>query len=69
MATIQEKLANSLEVLKELQDRYNKLVIRGVGVLGETHTKRLVNAGFLQEVLRGWLYNYRSHPVRPRHHT
>ncbi|MEE1090760.1 MAG: Fic family protein [Paludibacteraceae bacterium] len=54
MATIQEKLANSLEVLKELQDRHNKLVIRGVGVLGETHTKRLVNAGFLQEVLRGW---------------
>ena len=54
MATPQEKLASSLEALKELQDKTNQLVIKGNDVLGDTHTKRLVNSGFLQEVLRGW---------------
>ena len=52
MATPQEKLASSLEALKELQDKTNQLVIKGNDVLGDTHTKRLVNSGFLQEVLR-----------------
>ena len=54
MATPQEKLASSLEALKQLQDKTNQLVIKGNDVLGDTHTKRLVSSGFLQEVLRGW---------------
>ena len=44
MATPQEKLASSLEALKELQDKTNQLVIKGNDVLGDTHTKRLVNS-------------------------
>lgn len=55
MATIQEKLADSLAVLKEYQDKHSdNLVIQGASTLGETHTKRLVNNGYLQMVIKGW---------------
>ena len=55
MATIQEKLADSLVVLKEYQDAHgDNLVIQGADTLGRTHTERLVNSGYLQMVIRGW---------------
>lgn len=55
MATIQEKLAESLAVLKEYQDAHgDNLVIQGADTLGRTHTERLVNNGYLQMVIRGW---------------
>ena len=55
MATIQEKLAESLEVLKEYQDAHgDNLVIQGAETLGRTHTERLVNSGYLQMVIKGW---------------
>ena len=55
MATIQEKLAESLEVLKTYQDAHgDNLVIQGADTLGRTHTERLVNSGYLQMVIRGW---------------
>lgn len=55
MATIQEKLAESLAVLKEYQDAHgDNLVIQGADTLGRTHTERLVNSGYLQMVIRGW---------------
>lgn len=55
MATIQEKLADSLAVLKAYQDAHpGNLVIRGTSVLGTTHTKRLVANGYLQMVVKGW---------------
>ncbi len=55
MATIQEKLAESLVVLKKYQDAHgDNLVIQGADTLGRTHTERLVNCGYLQMVIRGW---------------
>lgn len=52
MATPQEKLADSLEELKSLQDR-NIVAIRA-GDLSRTHRERLLKNGFLQEVMKGW---------------
>ena len=54
MASIQERLAESLKVLKAYQDAHNNLVICGAKALGETHTKRLVDNGYLQSVIKGW---------------
>jgi hypothetical protein len=52
MATSSEKLATSLEVLKELQDR-NIIAIRSADI-SRTHKERLITEGFLQEVMKGW---------------
>lgn len=52
MATPQEKLAESLEALKQLQEKH-AVAIRS-GDLSRTHRERLVKFGFLQEVMRGW---------------
>ena len=55
MAKIQEKLAESLAVLKKYQDAHgDNLVIQGADTLGRTHTERLVDSGYLQMVIRGW---------------
>ena len=54
MASLQEKLAESMNVLKEYQDKNENLIIRGPQVLGETHTKRLIQNGYLQPVIKGW---------------
>ncbi len=37
MASIQEKLADSLSVLKKYQDENNSDIIQGMKTLGETH--------------------------------
>ena len=58
MATPSEKLAESLEILKELQDK-GSIAIR-TDELSRTHRERLVRGGFLQEVIRGWYI-----PTRP----
>ena len=52
MATPSEKLAQSLEVLKELQER-GAVAIRAVE-LSRVHRERLVKNGFLLEVMKGW---------------
>ncbi|WP_270373643.1 Fic family protein [Marinicauda sp. Alg238-R41] len=52
MATPQEKLASSLEALKGLQDRDGTVV--SADALSRTHRERLVDNGFLIEVIRGW---------------
>ena len=54
MATPSEKLAESLQVLKELQDKDNSLVIYGTTQLSRTHLGRLKLNGWLQEVMNGW---------------
>ena len=55
MATLQEKLADSLAVLKAWQDEHQEnMVIRRASTLGEMHTKRLVDNGYLQMVIKGW---------------
>src|SRR5256885_3078442 len=48
-----EKLAESLDVLKELQQG-NRRVFRSDD-LSRVHRERLVENGFLQEVMKGWL--------------
>lgn len=58
MATPSEKLAESLDALKDLQVA-GKIAVRSSD-LTRTHRERLVKAGFLKEVLRGWYI-----PTRP----
>jgi len=52
MATPSEKLAGSLEVLHQLQSR--GLVAIRSSELSRTHRERLIQNGFLQEVIKGW---------------
>ena len=52
MATPQEKLAESLGVLRTLQGQ-GRVAIRSRD-LSRTHRERLVKNGFLQEVMKGW---------------
>jgi hypothetical protein len=52
MATPQERLAESLEALHELQGR-GAVAIRS-GDLSRTHRERLLGSGFLKEVMKGW---------------
>jgi hypothetical protein len=58
MASPHEKLAESLEVLRALQER-GVVAVRS-GDLTRTHRERLVKNGFLQEVMKGWYI-----PVHP----
>jgi len=48
----QEKLAHSLEMLKQLQEQH--IVAIRSSDLSRTHRERLVRFGFLQEVIKGW---------------
>ena len=52
MASPSEKLAESLEALRELQDR-DIVAVRSAD-LSRTHRERLLKNGFLQEVMKGW---------------
>lgn len=58
MAAATEKLAQSLDLLKVLQDK-NGLAIIKSSALSRTHLSRLVNNGFLQEVIKGWYISSR----------
>ena len=58
MSTPQQKLAESLEVLQEIQER-GDVAIRSRD-LSRTHRERLVKNGFLKEVIKGWYI-----PARP----
>jgi hypothetical protein len=52
MAHPSEKLADSLSTLKQLQDK-GAVAIR-TGQLSRTHRQRLLKAGFIREVMKGW---------------
>ncbi len=52
MATPSEKLAESLEVLRLLQD--TGIVAIKSNLLSRTHKERLVQNGFIKEVYKGW---------------
>ncbi|CAM5313837.1 hypothetical protein ATER59S_00910 [Aquamicrobium terrae] len=52
MASPQEKLAESLEALKALQDK--QVVAIRSNDLSRTHRERLLKNGFLKEVMKGW---------------
>ena len=58
MATPADKLAASLAVLKTLQDE-GRVALRASD-LGRTHRERLLKAGFIKEVMKGWYI-----PCRP----
>lgn len=58
MATPQEKLADSLEVLEVLQAK-GVVAVRSSD-LSRTHRERLLKNGFLKEVMKGWYV-----PARP----
>jgi len=58
MATPAEKLAESLAALKSIQDE-DTVAIR-TGQLTRTHRQRLLQAGFIREVMKGWYT-----PTRP----
>ncbi len=58
MAKPSEKLAESLEVLHALQE-HGVVAIRSRD-LTRTHRERLIQNGFLQEVIKGWYVTVRS---------
>lgn len=54
MATIQQLLADSLEQLRMLQEENPHIIIKGTEQLSRTHLRRLLENGWLQEVMKGW---------------
>ena len=53
MATIQEKLADSLQQLQKFQQENSHTIIKSSDI-SRTHLARLVKNGFLKEVMKGW---------------
>lgn len=58
MSSPSEKLAQSLDQLRTLQNKSGLAVVTS-GQLSRTHLERLVKNGFLQEVLKGWYISSR----------
>jgi len=53
MAAPNEKLAQSLEVLKQFQDKDGIAILKS-DALSRTHRERLLKNGFIKEVMKGW---------------
>ncbi len=53
MATTQEKLASSLAALEALQNENGAVAVRSKD-LSRTHKDRLIENGFLVEIMKGW---------------
>ncbi len=53
MATPQEKLAQSLEVLKGFQNKQGIAIIKAEAI-SRVHKERLLKNGFIKEVMKGW---------------
>ena len=49
-----EKMAASLEELRKLQEKDRCVVLQGTAEIGRTHLTRLLDNGWLQEVMKGW---------------
>ncbi|GHT28509.1 hypothetical protein AGMMS49574_02980 [Bacteroidia bacterium] len=62
MATIQEKLADSLSILKQLQNEAGLAIVKS-SEISRTHLERLKENGFLQEVMKGWYISSRPDSV------
>jgi len=58
MATLQERLAESLKELQKLQNKNGLAVIKSANI-SRTHLGRLVKNGFIQEVMKGWYISSR----------
>src|ERR1700730_3881840 len=63
MAIPREKLAQSLEILRNLQTAEGAGAIRARD-LSRTHRERLMRNGFLQEVMKGWYIPSRPDEMR-----
>lgn len=59
MATIAEKMVESLKVLQALQKDKNCVVLKGTKEISRTHLNRLLKSGYLQEVMKGWYISSR----------
>ncbi|MCK5343174.1 MAG: Fic family protein, partial [Candidatus Heimdallarchaeota archaeon] len=66
MAAPSEKLAQSLELLRALQDKNGNAIIKA-DALSRTHKDRLLANGFIQEVIKGWFIA--SRPESPKGDT
>ncbi len=53
MSTPSEKLATSLKILHDLQEKNNVVAIK-TSQVSRTHKERLIKNGFLKEVTKGW---------------
>ncbi|PCJ91596.1 MAG: cell filamentation protein Fic [Flavobacteriaceae bacterium] len=53
MSTPSEKLAASLKILHDLQEKNNVVAIKA-SQISRTHKERLIKNGFLKEVTKGW---------------
>ena len=58
MATIQEKLADSLQEMQRFQQNNGHSIIKSSD-LSRVHLVRLVDNGFLQEIMKGWYISSR----------
>lgn len=58
MATIQERLADSLKELQKQQNENGLAVVRSSDI-SRVHLERLLTNGFLQEVMKGWYISSR----------
>ncbi len=58
MATAQENLANSLKELQKFQNEKGIAVVKSSDI-SRSHLTRLVDNGFLQEVMKGWYISSR----------
>jgi hypothetical protein len=58
MATIQERLADSLKELQKLQNENGLAVVRSSDI-SRVHLERLLTNGFLREVMKGWYISSR----------
>lgn len=47
-------MAASLEILRSLQEKTRCVVLNGTNEMSRTHLTRLLNNGWLQEVMKGW---------------
>jgi hypothetical protein len=62
MATPAEKLATSLDVLRQLQER--GVVAINTDALSRTHRERLLENGFIKEVYKGWYIMVSPHETK-----
>jgi len=63
MATPAEKLAQSLEVLRNIQNYKGSAVFKS-SEISRTHKERLLNNGFIQEVIKGWYISANPNDTR-----
>lgn len=59
MATVAEKMAEALEALHRLREENKCVVLQGTNQISRTYLNRLLDNGWLQEVMRGWYISAR----------